>query len=448
MVLDSLSAANSYSYTSQTTKDKSKTNNPNAKITIKDPKTGKTYTMTKEQFIAYLRYIQNKNNTKPADPYDLGEEANGIRTITEDCVTISTKPGSSAPKDFYNSPNKYDDFRTNITEDNGLIDEFRQGKRGDCYLLSSIEAIRNTKDGQKILQKNVQHNPDGSYTITLPGAVLARKHYIDEGHGDKCAITGRYTITKEALEKAQSQSGKAYSFGDINVILFELAMEAFKAEVYETNKALGQKSQEFIAGQLAPGSLDDPLAGGQMYDAIFLLTGQKSDVYDGGKEKRQNCKLYTPGEYGYVGEEEKRLLGITANKKTKKEDLIEVNNVYNKDSDLQRLLDKYAGKEDQYCITVGVRVAKKGPDGSTQAGGGHALTVTKITDKYVEVANPWDTGKRERIPRADFEKMAVHLTVTEMSEKKVDKFYDKNVNNTERKGFLDWLFGTSKKNAA
>ena len=50
------------------------------------------------------------------------------------------------------------------------------------------------------MQKNVQHNSDGSYTVTLPGAVVARKHYVENGQGDKCAITGRYTITKEAVE--------------------------------------------------------------------------------------------------------------------------------------------------------------------------------------------------------------------------------------------------------
>ena len=125
----------------------------------------------------------------------------------------------------------------------------------------------------------------------------------------------------------------------------------------------------------------------------------------------------------------------------KSSDLVEVNQVYNKDSDLQKLLDKYAGKEDQYCITVGFVVAKNGPDGTTKAGGGHALTVTKITEQYVEVVNPWNTARKERIPRGDFEKMATALTVTEMDKDKVDKYYEEKVNpKQEKKNVFNWLF--------
>ncbi len=441
--LNSISAYNTTSYANNTNEKRKIT--PNIKdevlyVVVRDPKTGKTYKMTYEQYVKYLqdRFVKNKPQDKKESSYDLGSERNGVRTIDADNVTISTKPGSSAPKDYNEKPDKYAEYRTNIAEDNGVIDKFAQGQRGDCYLLASIEAIKNTKDGQEILQKNVQENPDGSYTITLPGAVVARNHYIEIGEEDKCAITGRYTITKAAVEKAKEQSGKAYTFGDINVILFELAMEAFKAEVAQTNKALGQNSKEYIAGQFGPISGMDPLGGGQMYDAIFMLTGQKSDIYDGGRRKRETCKLYKPGEYGYVGEEPKML---AKGKIGKNSDLVEVNVVYNKDSELQKLLDKYAGKEDQFCITVGFVVAKNGPDGSTKAGGGHALTVTKITDKYVEVVNPWNTARKERIPRGDFEKMACGLTVTEMNKDKVDKYYEEKVDNKqEKKNVFSWLF--------
>lgn len=272
--------------------------------------------------------------------------------------------------------------------------------------------------------KNVKENGDGSFTVTLPGAVAARNHYIEQGYEDKCAITGQYTITKSAIEKAQSFSGKSYAYGDLEVIALELAMEAFRAEVLQTNKALGQKSQKYIAGQFGPMSESDTLNGGQMYDAVYLLTGQKSDYYEAKKSKRKNAKLYVPGEYGYVNQtvdtSKKKRLGAS------QKGIVEVNHVYNKESDLQKMLDKYKGKEGDYSITVGVIVAKNGPDGSTKAGGGHALTVSKITDDYVEVVNPWDTTKKERIPRGDFEQMAVGLNVAPMSKKHVDKFYQDN----------------------
>ncbi len=85
------------------------------------------------------------------------------------------------------------------------------------------------------------------------------------------------------------------------------------------------------------------------------------------------------------------------------------------------MLDKCKGHEDEYSITVGVYVGVNGPDGTTKKRGGHALTVTKITDSYVEVVNPWDTTKVERIPRGDFEQMAITLNVAPMSKDNIPK---------------------------
>lgn len=399
----------------------SRTNN-NQYILVKSPE-GKYVRMTKDEFIRWINSQQNKPSTAPANPYELGPEKGGKRVIDVDNVTEPLHPGSSAPKDHSCPPEKIEEYENNILNGNGEIDNFRQGKRGDCYLLSTIESIRLAKDGENILSKNYKKNSDGSYTVVLPGAIAARNHYIEQGNGDKCAITGHYTITAAAIEKAQKFSGMSYAYGDLEVIIFELAMEAFRAEVNETNKALGQQSEKYIAGQFGPMSSSDTLSGGQMYDAVFILTGQKSDIYEAPKAKRRKAKLYRPGEYGYVGEKKcEKLLGAGASR----DKIVEVNNIYDKDSDLQRMLDSYKGREDEFTITVGVIVAKNGPDGSTKAGGGHALTVKKITDDYVEVVNPWDTTKAERIPRGDFEKMAMHLNVAPISNECSDKFFEEN----------------------
>ena len=430
MVLESLGSipAVSAGYASNT-QASGKTKHPSY-IVVKD-KNGKLIVLTYEQYMKYVKDIERKrreqgNIPDPRDkekPYDLGPERNGNRIIDVNSVTESQKPGSSGDGLRVSPQQKYE-YAQNILYDNDQIDDFRQGKRGDCYLLASINAIKQTEDGQEILAKNVQKNNDGSYTVTLPGAIAARNHYIQQGNEDKCAITGKYTITKAAVEKAQTQAGKAYSYGDIGVIILELAMEAFRAEVYQTNAALGQESEKYIAGQFGPRFNSDTLNGGQMYDAIYILTGQKSDVYEATKDKKQNIKLYRYGEYGFIGDEKQKSarLGRGIGK-----GIVEVENVYNKESDLQRMLDKYKGKEGEYALTVGVIVAKDGPDGSTKAGGGHALTVTKITDTYVDVVNPWDTTKKERIPRGDFEAMAMNFTVTPMSKDKVDKYYEENV---------------------
>lgn len=409
--------------------------------------------MTKEQYMKYLieqeirkRYPQNPSSKPVREPYELGEQQGAIRIIDVNSVSEPIHSGSSAPKDNQCSPDKIQQYKDNIEIDNDIIDDFRQGNRGDCYLLATLDSIRRTQDGQDILKDNVSQNSDGSYTVTLPGAINARNHYINQGDGDKCAITGTYTITAEAIEKAKSMSGKSYAYGDFNVILYELAMEAFRAEVVATNNALGQKSEKYIAGQYGPMNDKDTLSGGQMYDAVYILTGQKSDVYEAPMSKRKHAKLYIQGQYGYVSADgTKKYLS-----KSKDKGIVEVNNVYDKESDLQKMLDKYKGHEDEFSITVGVIVGRNGPDGSTKAGGGHALTVKKITDNYVEIVNPWDSTKVERIPRGDFEQMAVQLNVAPMSKDKIQKSVPIENQSLLSKilysnpfGFLNSMFGTT-----
>lgn len=426
MGLESLGAIGSYGsnyYSGIVSNKKPSSRPPQDYVYVK--KQDGTYTvMTKEQYLRYLieleirrRYPETKSKVN-LEPYNLGEQQGATRIIDVDSVSEPQHPGSSAPKGNQCSPERIQEYRDNIETDNDIIDDFRQGKRGDCYLLATLDSIRRTKDGQDILKENVSQNSDGSYTVTLPGAINARNHYVNQGDGDKCAITGTYTITADAIEKAKSLSGKSYAYGDFNVILYELAMEAFRAEVVATNNALGQKSRKYIAGQYGPVSDKDTLSGGQMYDAVYILTGQKSDVYEAPMSKRKHAKLYIQGQYGYVTDGKG---GVKYLCKSKDGGIVEVNNIYDKDSDLQKMLDKYKGHEDEFSITVGVIVGRNGPDGSTKAGGGHALTVKKITDSYVEIVNPWDSTKVERIPRGDFEQMAVQFNVAPMSKDKIQK---------------------------
>ena len=395
------------------------------RINKKEPETNTTVSSIDEMYMPrnltpkFSAVTYPQKTVKPKEPkifndYILGETKDEQRIIGESNVRDCLVPikGSRTDRLADCSKNRIDLLDKNTLIINGEFNDFSQGRQGDCYLLSSIYSINNTKKGKEILKNNIQYNKDGSITVTLPGAIKAKKGYEKEGNGDKCAITGKYTITPEALKKAKTQAGKTYAYGDIEVMITELAMEAYRAEVMQTNKALNQKGYiGDIPGQCTGEKENNPLDGGYTFDATYILTGKKSELYMAPADKK--IRPYVYGEFSYT-EENKKLFLDTKLKANKYQKERSVTNIYDKDSDLQRMLDLYKGKEDEFAITVGVKNGKKAPDGTTKVNGGHALSVSKITDDYVEVVNPWNTTKKERIPRGIFEQMVTKFSVAQM----------------------------------
>ena len=346
--------------------------------------------------------------------YQLGAlNADGERIINSNSVTRPLVYGTTRPNRGECALGQRLEYTFNSANMNGQIDSFRQGKRGDCYFLAAIYSIctpnadGTMSDEERQLMKNIKDNGDGSYTVKLPGAIEVRNYYEDNYEKDKILITGEYTITKSAVKKTKQLSGKSYAYGDLEVILLELAMEAYRGELRATRQALGlRNSQCYVAGGSTPGKHNDTLSSGDDYDAIFILTGKQSEYYYNSQKNKTDYKLYTQGEYGYV----------SSNGQSIKGGPLEVSYVYNRESSFQRMLDKCKGHEEEYMMTVGVYCAEDGTDGITRAGNSHALSVVKITDNYVEVVNPWDTTKHERIPRGDFENMAFRFTITPRKE--------------------------------
>lgn len=392
---------------------------------------------------------KKKKAAKKRYDYKLGPREGNTRIIGPDSISTA-KPSIDSIYPFIRPNNgrnnisgKIDLTKIKISPRNnnnqnlnpdGSVGTFKQGQRGDCYFLAEINAIKNTKDGQKILDQNVKYNAEeGTYTVTLPGAIKMRHAYQKDGLSDKCEITGKYTITKEALNKAKKLAGDSYSAGDIEVIALEIAMENYRAELAITNKNTGNRNiSDFTAEGSGANSTQDLLAGGHTYDAGFILTGQKSEVYFNKEKMRQPDKLYTAGEYGFITEEEmnarhsysSKMIALNATAKG----MSEVTSVTSNNAALSHKLDKYQGKENQYALTCYVTCAKQGEDGVTKAGGGHAVTILKITDDVVYVQNPWydpkDPSKKgktiEPIPRAAFEKMASGFVAQNMDPKKVN----------------------------
>lgn len=354
---------------------------------------------------------QAKTNTK-GNKYKLGHRRNNTRYIGTDSIQGGKLNFQIRNGRIVATPNSGP--VTSHSSADGYIGDSNQYHRGDCYFLAELNAIRNTKGGQKLLQQNCKLNPDGSYTITMPGAKKIREEY--KKRGLPCDVTGTYTISKEAMEKARKSD--KYSKGDMDVVAYEIAMEAYRAEMFLTVRKNGKGDFKTAEGNVTFSSFGkngDVLSSGQCYDAGFILTGQKSNVFRATNKRYNKVKPYTDGKYGYITREQmaKRTgadISMYKSKGLVRTGVSEVNHYTQNEQAINSMLNQYEGKEGEYALSVSVRVAKKGPDGVTQAGGGHALTIMKITGDTVYVANPWHPNKIEPIPRTEFIKMTTGMS--------------------------------------
>ena len=334
--------------------------------------------------------------------YKLNSNFNGTRIIDANNVSLPLCSGNvlfsvKSKSNLFNYINKSLIY-------NKKIDDFLQGRRGDCYLLASIKAISLTKKGTSLLMKNIRANNDGSYEITLPGAKKLKQHL--EKQGKKCFITGQYKITNDALTAAKGRLGANYAIGDFETLVFELAMEAYRAELKATLEVNGIKGNDENSALRYTGGNRDTLSGGLTHDAIFILSGAKSDVYS-------DVKFYP--------------LSTNDKKQTlpwvKNQDLpdIEVATKTYDRKKLNEMLDKCIGHENEYAMTVGFvlddnnNFIQQQRRFTEKTQGFHAVTVSKVTKDYIEVINSWETkAERKRYTRQEFLEKAKMFTMTKI----------------------------------
>lgn len=298
----------------------------------------------------------------------------------------------------------------------GKFDTAYQIGKGDCYLLASINSLSQTKEGQKLLQQNVKVsvNDKGEkvYTISFPGAANAREALIS-GKGnasigqlpeDKVHIQGSYTITEAELNDAAKRAGKDYSAGDKDVLLLEVAYEKYRKDVAQTIKDnhIDPRKTKYVAGLGISNVSGDTLSGGNAAEATYILTGKKSLVYEN-KSNIPTC---------YVDSNMQMHILEDENGNRVKAGVMAVENTQN--ANIDSILDKLRkdsadGKIDDFAASVSFIVSSQEVNGSTIKGGGHALTIRKVTENEVILSNPWDPDTDIVMSITDLKKAAKNV---------------------------------------
>lgn len=298
----------------------------------------------------------------------------------------------------------------------GKFDTAYQIGKGDCYLLASINSLSQTEEGQKLLQQNVKvsTNDKGEkvYTISFPGAANAREALIS-GKGnasigqlpeDKVHIQGSYTITEAELNDAAKRAGKDYSAGDKDVLLLEVAYEKYRKDVAQTIKDnhIDPRKTKYVAGLGISNVSGDTLSGGNAAEATYILTGKKSLVYEN-KSNIPTC---------YVDSNMQMHILEDENGNRVKAGVMAVENTQN--ANIDSILDKLRkdsadGKIDDFAASVSFIVSSQEVNGSTIKGGGHALTIRKVTENEVILSNPWDPDTDIVMSITDLKKAAKNV---------------------------------------
>lgn len=298
----------------------------------------------------------------------------------------------------------------------GKFDTAYQIGKGDCYLLASINSLSQTEEGQKLLQQNVKvsTNDKGEkvYTISFPGAANAREALIS-GKGnasigqlpeDKVHIQGSYTITEAELNDAAKRAGKDYSAGDKDVLLLEVAYEKYRKDVAQTIKDnhIDPRKTKYVAGLGISNVSGDTLSGGNAAEATYILTGKKSLVYEN-KSNIPTCYVDSNMQMHILEDENGNLVkaGVMAVENTQNANI---------DSILDKLRkDSADGKIDDFAASVSFIVSSQEVNGSTIKGGGHALTIRKVTENEVILSNPWDPDTDIVMSITDLKKAAKNV---------------------------------------
>ena len=150
-----------------------------------------------------------------------------------------------------------DDNTTNPSKVNGEIDEYvGQGGTGDCWLLTGVLALNSTEVGKNIIKSSITANADGSVTVNFKGVGVS------------------YTISLDEIKKHDTDDikGDAYSNGDNDMLVLELAVEKLKNDIASGKVKLDVIEDSYEGYNGESGEIE----GGFPQQLLYFLTGEES----------------------------------------------------------------------------------------------------------------------------------------------------------------------------
>lgn len=261
-----------------------------------------------------------------------------------------------------------DDNTTNPSKVNGEIDEYvGQGGTGDCWLLTGVLALNSTEVGKNIIKSSITANADGSVTVNFKGVGVS------------------YTISLDEIKKHDTDDikGDAYSNGDNDMLVLELAVEKLKNDIASGKVKLDVIEDSYEGYNGESGEIE----GGFPQQLLYFLTGEESTTATAKyirapQTPNDPAQTFIPESY--------------------------INKIFNE-----------ALENGNTAITFGLydgtHSAKltNGKDYKLPLGrGGHALAITNLTKDTVTFVNPWDSTKEYTMSWSEFAKLGIGMIAT------------------------------------
>ncbi|MBQ4122422.1 hypothetical protein IJD44_01670 [bacterium] len=152
----------------------------------------------------------------------------------------------------------WETFRKEIFNADGVVKTSQQGYNGDCWLLSAINCLSYCEEGRRLIKEAITKTEDDSYNVYFKG------------------INMTYTIPLEKIEHAYKDS--TYSKGDINMLLFELAIEEFRKDIYYKKIEVKEKIPSYAISTTKGFFWENKNNGGRAEQVFFLLSKKPSII--------------------------------------------------------------------------------------------------------------------------------------------------------------------------